>query len=121
MIALKWRAWSSNDSPLTSKRTRLIVPVNANGGDQSGATGDPGSAPTTTAPPMPYMSGVVTGRSPSPIWRSPTNSFPFDGAPLRYRPTANGYTLYSIGLNQLDDGGMSGDRWSGDIVFTVTR
>lgn len=36
---------------------------------------------------------------------------PFSGSPLIHRRTTDGWTLYSIGLNQKDDGGQTGDRW----------
>ena len=33
----------------------------------------------------------------------------FSGKPLIYRPTADGYLLYSVGLNGADDGGRFHD------------
>jgi hypothetical protein len=33
----------------------------------------------------------------------------FSGGGLVYRPTANGYVLYSVGLNAKDDGGRGHD------------
>jgi hypothetical protein len=30
---------------------------------------------------------------------------PFDGQPLRYRPLAKGYVVYSVGYDRQDDGG----------------
>ncbi len=49
---------------------------------------------------------------------------PFDGQPLRYRRTENGYLLYSAGYNQRDDGGTKpADNQdmhrTGDILFQV--
>jgi hypothetical protein len=44
---------------------------------------------------------------------------PFDGKPLRYRKTGEGYVLYSIGRNLKDDGGKPGHGMEGDIVFSV--
>lgn len=49
---------------------------------------------------------------------------PFDGQPLRYRRTENGYLLYSVGYNQRDDNGVDAadirDRdQSGDIIFRI--
>ena len=51
---------------------------------------------------------------------------PFDGAPLRYRRTAAGYVLYSIGVDGRDDGGRerpdhvkAGEPTSYDITFIV--
>jgi hypothetical protein len=46
---------------------------------------------------------------------------PFDGAPLRYRLTTDGYLVYSVGPDCLDDGGKERQRDSGDIVLTVER
>ena len=44
---------------------------------------------------------------------------PFDGQPLRFRRTANGYILYSVGYDLDDDSGRRG-KWSdGDLVFSV--
>jgi hypothetical protein len=52
---------------------------------------------------------------------------PFSDAPLVYRKTGDGFTLYSVGLNFIDDGGVMGKDskgkatlWSekgGDAVF----
>jgi hypothetical protein len=44
---------------------------------------------------------------------------PFDGEPMRYRKTGEGYVLYSIGQNLKNDGGKPGHGNEGDIVFTV--
>ncbi|HVP12086.1 MAG TPA: hypothetical protein VMV94_12975, partial [Phycisphaerae bacterium] len=55
---------------------------------------------------------------------------PFDGQPLRYRRQGDSdYLLYSVGYNQIDDGGTrqtrkeSGDRseWDGDRIFEHVR
>lgn len=47
---------------------------------------------------------------------------PFDQQPLRYRSEGNGYTLYSIGGNGVDDGGTPADStFEGDLVFNVRR
>lgn len=45
---------------------------------------------------------------------------PFDGHPVRYKLTGKGYVVYSIGINQMDDGGIS-TATDGDITFTVQR
>ena len=48
---------------------------------------------------------------------------PFDGAPLRWVSTADGYRVYSVGPDGIDQGGdveESGTP-SGDIVFRVPR
>lgn len=43
---------------------------------------------------------------------------PFDGQTLRYRREGDGYVLYSIGPNSVDDGGISADSFrDGDVVF----
>ena len=31
---------------------------------------------------------------------------PFDGQPMRYKPTADGAVVYSVGPNRVDDGGI---------------
>jgi len=50
---------------------------------------------------------------------------PFDGQPLRYRRSAKGYVVYSVGADLQDDGGVQQIRSSssskGDEVFTVER
>ena len=35
---------------------------------------------------------------------------PFSGAPLHYRRDAGGYTVYSVGANRKDDGGLNDDQ-----------
>ncbi len=43
---------------------------------------------------------------------------PFTGKPLIYRTTDRGFTIYSVGLNLVDDGGLKGkDSKSGDEVW----
>jgi hypothetical protein len=43
---------------------------------------------------------------------------PFTGKPLIYRPTDRGFTIYSVGMNVVDDGGTKGNNWrSGDEVW----
>lgn len=43
---------------------------------------------------------------------------PFDGQTLRYRREGDGYVLYSIGFNGVDDGGVTGENnREGDVVF----
>jgi hypothetical protein len=46
---------------------------------------------------------------------------PFDGQPLRYRNTATGYQLYSIGPDLTDDGGKRDSGGKGDLVFEVSK
>lgn len=51
---------------------------------------------------------------------------PFDGQPMRYCRTENGYLVYSVGFNQRDDGGAAAppnaDRYKeGDLLFTLER
>jgi hypothetical protein len=36
---------------------------------------------------------------------------PFSGQPFIYRPTADGFTLYSVGINRKDDGGQHDPRF----------
>ncbi len=43
----------------------------------------------------------------------------FDDQPLIYRRAGEGYVLYSVGANGLDDGGTSDDRQTGDIIFSL--
>jgi len=42
---------------------------------------------------------------------------PFSGQPYRYQPTAEGFTLYSLGPNMQDNGGHHGHRGESDIVW----
>ena len=48
---------------------------------------------------------------------------PFDGRQLRYRPTSNGFCVYSVGRNKVDDGGCDSPdgSWLSDLVFRVSR
>jgi hypothetical protein len=51
---------------------------------------------------------------------------PFDGQPLRYKPTTAGYVLYSVGPDQKDDGGLekppgAKDKDPWDVTFIVER
>lgn len=52
---------------------------------------------------------------------------PFDGRPLRFQRQPTGYVIYSVGPNQVDDGGAgvtgtgSSSRAALDEVFTVER
>ena len=51
---------------------------------------------------------------------------PYDGAPLRYKRLPGGYVVYSIALNETDDGGADmheqKDAWrTGDLTFIVQR
>jgi hypothetical protein len=45
----------------------------------------------------------------------------FAGTPLVYKTRANGYLLYSLGANQVDDGGKSYDANGDDLVIEVPR
>lgn len=43
---------------------------------------------------------------------------PFSGGLLVYQRTADGWTLYSVGANLVDDGGRQGERWDElDMVY----
>ncbi len=50
---------------------------------------------------------------------------PFDGQPLRYRRLEQGYVVYSIGPDRIDQGGREkprkGDKSQFDVTFTVRR
>ena len=48
---------------------------------------------------------------------------PFAGAPIRYQRTPQGYVVYSIGLNGIDEGGEKGGgrSYEGDIALEVRR
>lgn len=47
---------------------------------------------------------------------------PFDGAPLRYLPESQAYTVYSIGMNESDEAGLSGGtHFEGDIILRIDR
>ena len=59
-----------------------------------------------------------TGKIPSQLPGSGDDSIdPFNRKPLIYRQTPYSFTVYSIGANRKDDGGMPGKTWSdGDIA-----
>jgi hypothetical protein len=44
---------------------------------------------------------------------------PFDGKRLRMKKADKGLIIYSVGANQVDDGGVDGNEDKGDIVFRV--
>lgn len=47
---------------------------------------------------------------------------PFDGQPLRFKPTADGWIIYSIGQDLIDDGGKKSDSMNkGDVVFEIRK
>ena len=47
---------------------------------------------------------------------------PFSGNPLIYQPTDEGFLLYSVGLNGIDDGGVPGEIiFEGDLVFELSE
>ena len=48
---------------------------------------------------------------------------PFDGKPLRYRATTDGFVVYSVYQDKRDDGGVSDPRapFALDLAFRVTR
>ena len=48
-------------------------------------------------------------------------SDPFDGQPLRYKKLAKGYVVYSVGEDEVDNGGTEGYSTGTDITFTVER
>jgi hypothetical protein len=53
---------------------------------------------------------LATGKYPtSLVVLGPKPIDPFDKGPLRYRQTSNGFILYSIGRNRVDDGGVAKD------------
>jgi hypothetical protein len=61
-----------------------------------------------------------------PTWIGQIPTDPFDGRPLRYKQLANGYVVYSVGMDRENDGGKQkqpGDKsQSGyDTTFTVER
>jgi hypothetical protein len=57
----------------------------------------------------------------SPEFLPVVPSDPFDGQPLRYRKTAHGYLLYSIGQDLKDDGGKRESDGKGDLVFEIVN
>lgn len=46
---------------------------------------------------------------------------PFSGGPLQYRLEGDGFVLYSVDRDGVDDGGTAGARSEGDLVWTATR
>jgi hypothetical protein len=49
---------------------------------------------------------------------------PFDGKPLRFKPLANGYVIYSVGDDRRDNGGTQYDFTGAkrsDVTFIVER
>jgi hypothetical protein len=47
---------------------------------------------------------------------------PFDGQPLRFKPTPDGLVLYSIGRDRKDDGGSDPEqKGEPDIVVRITN
>ena len=58
-----------------------------------------------------------------PVHLSSLLEDPFDGEPLRYRLTTNGYIVYSIGQNRKDEGGKKAARsiLEGDLTLTIER
>lgn len=46
---------------------------------------------------------------------------PFSGGPLHYRVEGDGFVLYSVDRDGVDDGGTEGTRSKGDLVWTATR
>ena len=45
----------------------------------------------------------------------------FNGEPFHYKKEGDGFLLYSVGRNGIDDGGQPGFRTVGDIVWRVTQ
>jgi hypothetical protein len=43
----------------------------------------------------------------------------FSGEPLNYRRDADGFVLYSVGIDQLDNNGTADTRFDGDIVWRM--
>ena len=46
---------------------------------------------------------------------------PFNGEPFHYKKEREGFLLYSVGQNRVDDGGISGSKMDGDIVWHMTQ
>ena len=60
------------------------------------------------------LADLVPDYLPSPL------EDPFDGKPVRYRQTAKGYVVYSVGEDQQDDGGNVDEHSTGsDIALAV--
>ncbi len=51
----------------------------------------------------------------------PADPFGQSGDRIQYRREANGFTVWSRGPNQLDDGGRNDDRETGDILVRFSR
>lgn len=63
-----------------------------------------------------------TGRLPKDLREAGTPQFdPFDGALLRYRPQGDGFVIYSVGENGVDEGGMPQRGYQGDILFQLPK
>ncbi len=64
----------------------------------------------------------------TPVFISEVFQDPFDGEPLRYARLSNGYRVYSVGSDGVDQGGIeAGNRWTVigatglDLTFSVAR
>jgi hypothetical protein len=59
---------------------------------------------------------------PAILPRVPVDPWSTDQAPLKYKRTADGFLLYSLGYNETDDGGVdSADCEEGDVSISVPR
>jgi hypothetical protein len=59
---------------------------------------------------------ALTDLVPDPLPKAPVDEF--SGETLRYEKRGDGFVVYSVGQNQIDDGGVeSTDNQSGDIVY----
>jgi hypothetical protein len=56
-----------------------------------------------------------------PDYLSSVPQDPFDGKPLKYRPSADGYVVYSVDVNRADDGGVLYGFGSGSKMRPVRR
>ena len=57
-----------------------------------------------------------------PAYLSAVPLDPFDGKPLRYKLLDKGYVVYSIGRDEIDDGGAEmDDEHKGDVPFRILR
>jgi hypothetical protein len=69
---------------------------------------------------LPASLEVLPGYAPECLWLDP-----FNNQPLRYRITPEGYRIYSLGPDQIDQQGTrrtdSDDREAYDVVFAVER
>ena len=58
---------------------------------------------------------------------SPAKADPFTNQPLKYKKTDNGFLLYSVSNNRLDDGGskanlpINGTDWPEDLVISYPQ